>query len=645
MSAPPLERKHWILCRFLLNFRWSKLLFQACFIRRGASGVVSLAALLCGCGENQTADAPPERASASSQRRTRLEKSRFESASTSPDQLVNATLPHQQQRETALRSYQPDDWFEDVTAKSGVAFAYRDGSEAGFYELIESIGGGVVFFDYNADSRLDIFLMGGGAIVGPPVEIKGRSCALFRNDGNWSFSDVTEEAGLTDSSLYTHGATAVDLDADGFPDLFIAGYGGVKLLHNQQDGTFQDATAPSGLVSPIWNVTSAWGDIDRDGLADLYLVTYADAPPDHRRRCPNDQQLRDVCGPTAFEGVRDSMWRNLGDGTFQNVTENAGLQSLHRGLGAVAADINEDEWVDFFVVNDVNENELYLGGPDITFREVGELAGVAFSATGEREGSMGVDLGDFNGDGAPDLFYANFSQQDNTLLRRVSPDGFLNVTSVTGLAGRSRKWVGFGTGFADFDSDGWLDLFVANGHVNYERRDAPYFQPAQLFRNIEGQRYVEVSEKGGAYFELPHAGRGAAVGDLDNDGAEDLVISHQNDPVALLRNRLPVPHWVRVELVGTASNRDAIGAKVTVTHGDRTLTRWVHSGGGYLSHFDSRVLFPLRDEAPANVTIHWPSGLTEDFEGLEPQKDHILVEGKGRPASEELSEAEQPRRF
>ncbi len=361
------------------------------------------------------------------------------------------------------------------------------------------------------------------------------------------------------------------------------------------------------------------------------------APPDHRRRCPNDQNLRDVCGPTAFEGVPDSLWHSRGDGTFADVSDAAHLELEHRGLGIVSLDLNEDGWLDYFVVNDVNENELYLGGPDFSLREIGQIAGVAYSATGEREGSMGVDVGDFDGDGEPDLFYANFSLQDNTLLRKVSPEGFLNVTTVSGLAGVSRQWVGFGTGFVDFDSDGWLDLFVANGHVNYQRRDAPYFQPAQLFRNEAGQRYVEVSERGGPYFSVPHAGRGAAVGDIDNDGAPDVIVSHQNDPVALLRNRLPAPDWLRVELVGTKSERDAIGAKVMIPHNDRVLTRWVRGGGGYLSVFDPRILVPLTQAEPTEVTVRWPTGSVERFSSLAPNRNHVLVEGRGQPTGEELA--------
>jgi len=529
------------------------------------------------------------------------------------------------------------DWFEDVTATSNLSFAYHDGSEAGFYELIETIGGGVALLDYDRDGDLDVFLTGGGSLVGPPIEMRGRRCALFRNDGSWRFTDVTEQAFLADASLYTHGASVADLDADGFADLLVAGYEGLRLYRNRQDGTFADVTETSNLRSPVWNVTASFGDVDRDGLADLFLVTYADAPPDHRRRCPNDQNLRDACGPTLFEGVRDSLWHSLGDGTFEDVTSAAGLELAHRGLGVVSLDLNEDGWLDYFVVNDVNENELYMGGPNYALREIGQVAGVAYSATGEREGSMGVDAGDFDGDGEPDLFYANFSSQDNTLLRKVSEDGFLNVTTVTGLTGPSRRWVGFGTGFVDFDGDGWLDLFVNNGHVNYERRDAPYFQPAQLFRNDEGQRYVEISDQGGPYFSVPHAGRGAAAGDLDNDGAPDLVVSHQNDPVTLLRNRLTSPHWLRVELVGTRSERDAIGAKVMIPNGDRVLTRWIRGGGGYLSVFDPRILVPLAQHQPTEVAVRWPSGSVERFASLQPNRNHVLVEGRGQPVGEELS--------
>ena len=360
----------------------------------------------------------------------------------------------------------------------------------------------------------------------------------------------------------------------------------------------------------------------------MYVITYCDWLPDHTERCINDQDLRDICGPSLYPGARDYLWRNKGDGTFEDVTDKAGLQEHSRALGVVAADMNEDGWMDIFVANDVQENQLYRGGPEFPLEEVGLLSGVAYSSTGEREGSMGVDVGDFDGDGRLDLWYANYANQDNSLRRNLGDMGFLDVAAPTGMVGVSRMWVGFGTGFADFDSDGWLDLFVANGHVSYERLDSPYRQPAQLFHNQAGKRFVDVSEQGGPYFSIDHVGRGAAVGDLDNDGGLDLVISHQNEPVVVLRNRRPAKNWVSVLLRGERSNPDAIGAKVTARYGDRQLARWIRGGGGYASSFDPRILFPAVDDAPVSVTVKWPNGQVEVFPNL--LKARLTNWSKGR---------------
>jgi hypothetical protein len=541
-----------------------------------------------------------------------------------------ARLPLQLERKTELSAANPGDWFEDVTASSQLKFAYRDGSEGGFYQLLESVGGGAALLDYDSDGDLDVFITGGGRLVGPPIEVLGHPCALFRNDGDCRFVEVTAEVGLADSTLYTHGCIAGDYDNDGRPDLFVAGFGGCRLYHNA-GSRFVDVTEAAGLHCPGWNVTGVWADFDRDGKLDLYVVTYAKWQPNHLEVCRNDQELQDVCGPTLYPGARDHLFRNLGDGRFEEVTDQAGLVEEHRGLGVVAADLDENGWVDFYVVNDVQENQLYMNGPDLPFSEQGVVQGAAYSLTGEREGSMGVDVADFDGDGLPDLWYTNYTNQDNSLLRNTGENGFVSMAPVTGLVGVSRVWVGFGTALADFDQDSWPDLFIANGHVAYERRDSPYYQPAQLFKNEKGKRFDEVSNDGGPYFSVPHSGRGAAVGDLDNDGALDIVVVHQNDPVTILRNRNESKQWVRVRLTGRESNRDGIGAKVSAPYGDRTSTTWVRGGSGYASSFDPRVLIPQPVSDPVDVKVVWPSGKKETFEGLQQGETHELVEGQGRP--------------
>ena len=521
------------------------------------------------------------------------------------------------------------DWFE-VVQPAGFEFAYRDGSESGHYQLLESVGGGVAVFDFDRDGDVDVFITGGGYFEGDPIQPRGHRSALFRNDGDWNFVDVTEETGLTEAAFFSHGCTVGDINADGWDDLLVCGYRGLRLYRNNAGKGFEDFTKQANLDFDGWGVTGAFADVDRDGALDLYVVTYAEWEPDKNLTCQNDQGFRDVCGPTLFPGSRDVFYRNRGDGTFENITNEVGLVERNRGLGIVCTDFDGDGWIDFFVANDVEANQLYLGGSEFPFRSMGELAGVAYSDSGEREGSMGVDVGDFNGDNLPDLWYTNYAQQDNSLLQKVSGVSFVNVTNTTGHRGPSNRWVGFGTALADFNHDGWQDIFVANGHVAYERVDSPYFQPAQLFENQEGQRFVEVTSEGGPYFSVLHSARGAAVGDLDNDGGLDLVVVHQNDPVAMLRNQHPPMHWVSVLLNGTKANPNAVGAKVSVTVAGRTLARWVRGGGGYCSYFDPRIVFPLVDSEPADVTVTWPGGHTEVFQNLEQLKTHRLAEGDGQ---------------
>lgn len=542
----------------------------------------------------------------------------------------NAKIPFFHKPTKAPRALRPNDWFEDVTEAAGVDFTYRDGQEAGFYQLLENLGGCVAMLDYDRDGDIDLFFTGGGKLTGPPIEVHGRPSVFYRNDGDLRFSDVTDEVGVRGGSYYSHGATVGDFDRDGWPDIFVAGFHGCTLYRNNQKGGFVDVTKSSGLRADRWCVTGAWIDVDNDGWLDLYVITYCDWLPDHTRQCPNVQGLRDICGPSLFPGDRDYLWRNKQDGTFEDITDEAGLMDRSRALGVVAADMDEDGWMDIFVANDVQENHLYQGREELPFESIGLLAGVAFSTSGERQGSMGVDIGDFDGDAHIDLWYTNYSNQDNSLLRRADGMGFLGVSGVSGMFGVSRMWVGFGTGFADFDSDGWLDLFIANGHVAYERLDSPYYQPAQLFHNQSGERFSDISHQGGPYFSVNHVGRGAAVGDLDNDGGLDLVISHQNDPVVLLRNRRPAKNWVRVLLRGVKSNTDAVGAKVTAPFGDRQLAFWVRGGGGYASYFDPRILFPATDDSPVDVTVRWPSGMIELYLELSQGQTHELVEGMGR---------------
>ncbi|HVW02745.1 MAG TPA: CRTAC1 family protein [Planctomycetaceae bacterium] len=525
------------------------------------------------------------------------------------------------------------DWFEDVTPQTGIDFAYRNGVEARQYTMLEAYGGGVTLFDFDCDGDSDMFFTGGGTIEPDSLAIGGRRGALFRNDGDWRFTDVTDRAHLADDSLYTHGATAGDFDGDGFPDLFVAGYGGCRLFRNDGDGGFTEVAREMDLDCPGWNMTGLWLDFDRDGLLDLYAMTYADWNRQTHHVCVNDWNYRDLCTPGQFAGSPDLLWRNCGDGTFSDVSREAGLVAGNRGLGVLSTDFDGDLWPDIFVANDAEENLLYFGRPQLPFESDALAAGVAVSPLGEREGSMGADFGDFDGDGRPDIFYTNYTNQGSALLTMIGPRSFVSRSAEAGLLAGTAPWVGFGTGFADFDHDGWLDLFVINGHVNYERPGSRYDQPAMLYRNRAGKRLEDVTASGGPYFSVPHAGRGAAVGDLDGDGALDLVVVHQNQPVAVLKNRQRPPQWVRAALRGVSSSRDAVGARVESSFEGRARVRWVHGGGGYLSHFDPRILLPLEDAEKAELRVTWPAGKTEIFSSLDAQTTHAIVEGHGRPVA------------
>lgn len=537
-------------------------------------------------------------------------------------------LPQRKPRTQQMRTAQPGDWFAAPRAVADVI--YRDGNEQGFYTILESVGGGVAAFDYDLDGDLDLFFPQGGALSPPGITIRGLPSRLLRNDGDCKFTDVTAAAGLAVSSFYSHGCAVGDYDSDGDPDLIVTGYGGAHLFCNSADGTFSEVTPASGLACPMWNTGALWADFDRDGILDLFVATYLNWTPDPAEICRNAAQIRDDCGPNRYPGQPDQMWRGRGDGTFEDVSQSSGVAVPGRGFGAAAVDVNGDGWLDLYVVNDVQENFLYLGTGDLRFTSVAPLWGVSASPTGTPQGSMGLDAGDVDGDGWPDLWYTNFTEEDNSLYRNLQGHSFIDATIHTQLAGRSWKWVGFGTVLEDFNHDGWLDIVIANGHVLYHSPKSPYFQPAQLFENQKGERFQEISARGGPYFSVSHAGRGVASGDINDDGAVDVVISHQNDPAVMLANQIPAAHWIRLQLVATQSERDAIGTRVVLQDGGRQLVRWVRRAAGYLSSCDSRIVFPLPDDKLVSVTVHWPSGDTETFTQLEQRTTHVLREGAGK---------------
>jgi hypothetical protein len=527
--------------------------------------------------------------------------------------------------------------FTDMTASSGLCFTYRNGEEARHYSILESLGGGVALIDYDQDGLLDIFLPGGGYFAGPDMkQIRGHPNRLFRNLGGWKFKDVTAEVGLpTEGLFYSHGAAVCDFDNDGWPDLLVTGYGRLALYRNDH-GKFVDVTAQMGLADAgalHWSTSAGWADLDGDGWPDLFVAHYVDWSFRNHPACELPNGKIDICSPRRFEPLPAALYLNRGGKGFVRQT-NAGIKA-GAGLGVLLADLDGDGRVDIYVANDTTQNFLYLNRGGGRFEEAGVRAGVAGDENGRPTGSMGVDVADCDGSGRPSLFVANFEGEENALYRNGGGGQFRYASRTSRIAALGRHFVGFGTGFIDFDRDGQPDLFIANGHVLRHPLSGQRQQDAVLLHNLRtpadppGQvRFAPVSAFGGTYFSRPHVGRGVALGDLDNDGSIDLVISHLGEPVALLRNTAPTrTQWLGVALRGKAP-RDAVGTRLTLTQGEARQVRFVKGGGSYLSSNDSRVVFTL-DRGTYRLTVRWPSGREQSWDGEALGRDRYVVLQEG----------------
>ena len=528
----------------------------------------------------------------------------------------------------------------DVAADAGIVLLNVCGGATKDY-IVEVNGNGAAFFDYDNDGDMDALLVNGSTLDG--LKRGGDPMlALYRNEGR-RFADVTAASGLGGLRGWGMGTCIADYDGDGFQDVYVTAFGANVLARNKGDGTFADATARAGVGDPRWSTNCAFADYDRDGDLDLYVANYlafSERTIPKRGASPDCKYLgMDVmCGPRNLTGEPDALYRNNGDGTFADVTRAAGIADPgHYGFGVVFSDLDGDGWPDIFVANDSVPNLLFRNDRDGTFSEIGLRSGLALSADGKPQASMGADAGDYDGDGRPDLFVTNFSQDYNTLYQNGADGFFTDVSHRAGVVTPALPYLGWGTGFVDVDNDGLLDIFVANGHVYPEvdrfRVGSRYAQRKQLFRNVGKGRFRDVTDEVGGGLLIEKSSRGAAFGDIDNDGDIDALVVNMNDRPTLLRNDSETGnHWITLKLAGKSPNRDAVGARVRLEDGGVIQVAEVRTGGSYLSHNDMRVHFGLgRRTIVPPVTVSWPDGTRERFEGLAPDIIQTIRQGQGRP--------------
>lgn len=520
--------------------------------------------------------------------------------------------------------------FVDITHSVGIGWEHVNGATPEKY-LIETMGGGGAFLDFNRDGLLDIFLVDSGCHPFS-LDCEPAGHALFQQNEDGSFREVTKAVGLADG-VYGMGVAVGDYNNDGYPDIYVTNFGPNQLFRNNGDGTFTDATAESGTGDPGWGTSAAFFDYNRDGWLDLYVGNYLDWTYEKNIWCGRRQPgYRSYCHPDFFPGVASRLYRNEGDGTFTDVTEAAGVGLTDgKALGVVAFDYNRDGWPDLYVANDAVRNFLFRNNGDGTFEEVGLLSGVAYGFSGKPESGMGTDAADYNRDGWPDLFVTNIDYEPNNLLRNNGDGTFMDVTVPAGLTSVALLYSGFGTRFLDFDNNGTLDLIVLNGHVmeniHLYRARVTFRERPFLFEN-RGGRFVEVGEKHGSVFTRLLAGRALASGDIDNDGDIDLLWVNNGQPPLLLRNDGGNRNaWVGFELVGSRSNRDAVGAVVTVKTANAIQVREIVGGASYCAGHDLRLLFGLgKAETVEEVVVRWPSGASSRFSDLRVRRYHRIEE-------------------
>ncbi len=525
-----------------------------------------------------------------------------------------------------------------MTNSAGLNFRHHSGAFGGKF-LPETLGSGCAFLDYDADGWQDILLVNGTDWPGHGTARP--TLQLYRNNRNGTFSDVTHAAGLDAPDLYGMGVAVGDYNNDGFPDILVTCVGQNRLFRNTGKGTFIDVTKSCGLGNRAAFSTSAmWFDYDRDGHLDLFVCNYVKWSPEHDVFCSLDGKHKSYCTPEAYRGETCWLFHNRGDGTFEDVTATSGIfDSSSKSLGVALLDYDQDGWPDLIVANDTQPNKLYRNNRNGTFKEVAVDAGVAFSTDGKARAGMGVDAADFTNSGVQGIAITNFDNEMAGLFRANGKGSYDDVAIAAGVGSPTKNMLGFGCIFADFDLDGALDLALANGHIDETvrniRGNVGYAQPPQLFLNQGKGTFRDVTAEVGPDFGQPKVGRGLAYGDFDRDGDLDLLLTTNNGPAYLFRNdQLSGPKGanlsIRLRLVGTQSNRDAIGAVVRLESGGITQSRMVKSGSSYLSQSELALTFGMgrRDQAE-RILIQWPNGRTEEFRDLKARKSYQCTESKG----------------
>jgi len=534
----------------------------------------------------------------------------------------------------------PDVTFRDVTQKAGIHFVHNNGAFGKKY-LPETLGPGVAFIDYDNDGWPDIFLANG--MDWPGHTRKHSMPKLYHNNHDGTFTDVTHKAGLDAEEMFGMGVAVGDFDNDGYDDLFVTAYGQSRLFHNNGNGTFTDVTQKAGLGGvKEFSTGAAWVDYDEDGRLDLVVANYVQWSPETDLYCTLDGKSKSYCTPESYKGTAVRLWHNRGNGRFEDTTKKAGLgDPTSKSLGIALLDYDGDGWPDLLLSNDTQPNKLYRNNGNGTFTEKAVLAGVAFSEDGVARAGMGVDAADYDRSGHPSLLITNFSNQMLSLYHNEGTGLFVDEAPQSDIGRASLLTLGFGCFFFDYDLDGWPDIFVANGHIDpdiqHVQANVKYAMPPHLFRNLGKGNFEEVTKSLGAAFDTPRVARGAAYADVYNDGRLDILMATNGGPPALFRNEATgaaANRSLRVKLIGTKSNRDGIGATIRVTAEGGTETQMMRSGSSYLSASELVVTFGLGQQDKAErVEILWPSRQVDHLTNVAAGQTIVVTEGKGITAS------------